>query len=173
MDENRTVEINTQPATLSESDAKDKVGNQSLTRVKSLISDVTPVQAELRYKPFYAFDVTLTKRVFRGDNVVTEGRIIVDALADIARPFTKEAINETTEQVSKDRVISPQVTVDEATVTANSRRMQVEHRERKKVEMDESPKLTYKPVWIVELSNDDVRVVDAVKGTVHGDSLTG
>lgn len=169
----RTVEIATQPAALSESDAIDRVGTQLLTRVKSLVSELEPVQVEFRYKPFYAFDVTLTKRVFRGEDVVTEGRIIVDALTDIARPFTKDAIDETTEQVSEDRVISPQVPEADAVVTANSRRMQVEHREKKEVEMNESPHLVYKPVWLVELSNDDVRVVDAVKGSVHGDTLTG
>lgn len=169
----QSVEIDTQPAALSESDAIERVGGQFLTQVKSFVSEVESVQAQLRYKPFYAFDVTLTKRVFRGEDVVSEGRIIVDALTDIARPFTKEAIDETTKHVQKDRVISPQVSEDDAVVTANSRRMQVEHREKKEVEMDESPRLVYKPVWLVELSNDDVRVVDAVNGSVHGDSFSG
>lgn len=168
-----SVEIVTQPVNLSESDAVERVGDRILARVKSAVRGVKPVDATLRYKPFYAFDVTLTKRVFRGDDVVSEGRIVVDALTDIARPFTKAEIDEVTKTVPEERVLSPKVPEDDATVTANSRRMQVEHREKKSVEMDEAPRLVYKPVWLVEMTNDAVRVVDGVDGSVYSDELVG
>ena len=168
-----TREIETQPLQLAEEDAMEQVGGQLLAKVKSAVTDVEPVHAELRYKPYYAFDITLTKKVFRGDNVVTEGSIIVDAMTDVARPFTQETIDEETETVSADTIIDPRVPEDEADTTANSRRMQVEHREKGEVEMADEPRLVYKPVWLVELSNGKVRVVDAVNGKVFSNMVLG
>lgn len=167
----RSVEIQTQPVRLSEDDACERVGGRPLAKVRSMVSNVESVNAELRYKPFYAFDVTLTKRIFRGEDVVSEGRIVVDAMTDIARPFTKEEIEKATETIYEGRVISPQVSEEDAVTTANSRRMQVEHRERKELDMDETPQLAYKPVWLVELTSGEVWVVDGVDGKVYSDAL--
>jgi len=166
-------EIETQPLHLAEEDAMEQVGGQLLAKVKSAVADVEPVYAELRYKPYYAFDITLTKKVFRGENVVTQGSIVVDAMTDVARPFTKETVEEETVSVSAGEVIDPQVTEDAAETTANSRRMQVQHREKGEVEMADEPRLVYKPVWLVELSNGKVRVVDGVNGKVFSNMVLG
>lgn len=168
-----SVEITTQPVQLSEDRALERVRSRAIDRLKSAVTEVEPVRAVHRYKPFYSYDVTLTKRVFRGEDVVTTGRIVVDAMANVARPFTSDEIDETETIASATQIISPQVSKEEALQTANSRRMQVEHRERGDVELDEDPHLVYKPVWIVELSNDELRVVDAVEGTVFSDLLLG
>lgn len=168
-----SVEIVTQPEQLSEEQAFEQVQNRTVDRLKSAITAVEPIRAVRRYKPFYSYDVTLTKRMFRGDDIVTEGCIVVDAMANIARPFTSERIDETHMTVSPNQILSPQISEEEALQTANSRRMQVEHRERGSVEMNEDPQTVYKPVWIVELSNDELRVVDAVDGTVFSDLLLG
>lgn len=168
-----TIEITAQPANLSESDAIDRVQDRLLAKIKSTITTIDPVRAELRYKPFYAYDVTLTKKVFRGEDDVREGTIIVDGMSDIARPFTSEEIEEEPTNVPEEQVIQPQVSESEATITANSRRMQVEHREGGDLQMVEDPRLAYKPVWLVELSNGQVRVVDAVDGSVFDDMLLG
>ena len=167
----RTVEIQTQPIRFSEDDACERIGGQPLAKAKSIVSNIESIDVELRYKPFYAFDVTLTKRIFRGEDAVSEGRIVVDAMTNIARPFTKEEIEEITETVCEGCVISPQVSEEDAVMTANSRRMQVEHREQKQVDMNETLQLVYKPVWLVELANGEVWVVDGVDGKVYSDAL--
>lgn len=167
------VEIIAQPAQLSEEHALEQVHDRVIARLKSTVNEVGAVRAVLRYKPFYSYDVTLAKRVFRGNNVTTEGCIVVDAMADVARPFTTEEIEEAEITVSDEQVLDPHISKEEALQTANSRRMQVEHRERGNVDIDEEPQLVYKPAWIVELSNGDLRVVDAVEGTVFSDFLLG
>ncbi|MUW13677.1 hypothetical protein GJ633_02640 [Halorubrum sp. CBA1125] len=168
-----TVEIVSQPVNLSESDAMKQVEGRFLDRIKSTVTDVEPVRATRRYKPFYSYDVTLTKRIFRGEDDVREGNLIVDALTDIARPFTADEIEEVSTEVPEDQVLEPEVPEEQARTTANGRRMQVEHREGGNLEILGEPQLVYKPVWIVELSNDEVRVVDAVDGTVFTDMLLG
>lgn len=168
-----TVEVVSQPVNFSETEAREKLTQRPLERLRSVVTTRDIVKGELKYKPFYAFPVELRKRVLMGENIVTEGRIIVDAISDISRPFTKESINEGKTQVTSDRLIEPDVTVKEALVTAKSRRMQVEHRERGKVEMAETPSKVYKPVWLFELTDGEMRVVDATDGTVFSDLLLG
>jgi hypothetical protein len=167
------VEIVAQPVELSEDEASERVAHQPVERLRSLVSSREIVASQLRYKPFYAFPVVLRKRVFMGDDEVTEGRIIVDGLTDISRPFTEETIEEEETEVSPEEVIEPTVDVEDALVTAKSRRMQVEHRERGEIEMDETPTMVYKPVWLFELATGDMRVVDATDGTVFSDLLLG
>mgnify|MGYP006914282453 CR=1 FL=1 len=166
MSSEQTVEITTQPCQLSREDALDQVRNRALAKIKTAVKEIEPTRVVRRYKPFYSYDVMLTKPVFRGEDDVTEGTIVVDAMTDIARPFTSEAVNEKIKQVSTGEIIDPELSPDEALVTANSRRMQVEHRERGSIDIDDDPTLVYKPVWIVEMSNGDVRVVDGVEGDV-------
>lgn len=168
-----TVEVVAQPVALSESDAREQIASNPVERVRSLFSNREAVEGRLKYKPFYAFPVVLRKRVFMGDDIVSEGRIIVDGLTDISRPFTEESIDEEEIAVSSEQLIEPHVDIDEALVTAKSRRMQVEHRERGQMEMEETPTRVYKPVWLFKLANGDVRVVDATDGTVFSDLLLG
>lgn len=168
-----TAEIVTQPVQLSEENALEQVQSRFLAQIKSSMTDIEPVRAVLRYKPFYAYEVTLTKRVFRGDDVVREGYIVVDAMADVARPFTTEEIEETEADVPVEQLLEPQISKKDALSTANSRRMQVEHREGGNMDIIEEPTPVYKPVWLVELTNDEVRVVDGIDGTVFSDMLIG
>lgn len=168
-----TVGVVAQPVALSEDEARERVTQNPVERLRSLVSSREVVDGELRYKPFYAFPVELRKRVFMGDDIVSEGRIIVDGMTDISRPFTEESIDEEEVEVSPDQLIEPTVDVEEALVTAKGRRMQVEHRERGEMEMKETPTTVYKPVWVFELANEDVRVVDATDGTVYSDLLLG
>lgn len=167
------TEIVSQPRALSEQAARDRVSDRPTARLKRFVLDRDPVRAELRYKPYYAFDVVLTKRVFRGDDQVTEGSIIVDALSGVSRPFTTDVIETERATVPTSSVLAPEVDEDEALVEAKSRRMQVEHRERSEIEMDEAPRTVYKPIWLVELSDESVRAVDAVDGRVYGNMLLG
>lgn len=167
------TEIVTQPRALSEQAAQEHVAERATARLKRLVLDRDPVRAELRYKPYFAFDVVLTKRVLRGENKITEGSIIVDALSGVSRPFTTDAIETQRETVEPSSVLAPSVNEEEALVEAKSRRMQVEHRERSQIEMEESPRTVYKPIWLVELSDESVRAVDAVEGRVYSDMLLG
>lgn len=168
-----TVTITAQPVNLSESQARERVAREPAERLRSLLSSREIVDGKLKYKPFYAFPVELHKRVLMGEDIVTEGRIIVDGMTDISRPFTKESTEEEELEVDPDQLIESTIPVEEALVTAKSRRMQVEHRERGELEMEETPKRVYKPVWIFELANGDMRVVDATDGTVFSDLLLG
>ena len=168
-----TVDVVAQPIALSEDEARERMAHTPIERLKSLLSSREVVDGELRYKPFYAFSVELRKRVFRGEDIVSEGRIIVDGMTDISRPFTEESIEDETVEVASDQLIEPTVDVEEALVTAKGRRMQVEHRERGEMEMNETPETVYKPVWVFKLANGDIRVVDAINGTVYNDLLLG
>lgn len=168
-----TVDIVAQPVAFPEAKAREQVTQSLVERARSLLSTRNVVEGKLKYKPFYAFPVELRKRVFMGDDIVNEGRIIVDGLTDVSRPFTEESIEDEEVKVTPEQLIEPEVDADEALVTANSRRMQVEHRERGEMEMEETPSLVYKPVWLFELTTGDVRVVDATDGTVFSDLLLG
>jgi len=168
-----SVEVDAKPVALSEAGAREQVARSPIERVRSMVSTREVVRGELNYKPFYAFPVVLRKRVFIGEDVVREGRIIVDGLTDISRPFTEESIEEEQREVSPEQLIEPKVDAEEALVTAKSRRMQVEHRERGEMDLEEEPSLVYTPVWLFELANGDVRVVDATDGTVFSDLLLG
>lgn len=168
-----TVTIVSQPVELSETEARKQLTRRPIERLRSIVSTRDVVKGKLKYKPFYAFPVELRKRVLMGEDIVTKGRIIVDGMTDISRPFTRESIEEEEIEVMPDRLIEPEVTIEEALVTAKGRRMQVEHRERGEMEMEETPSQVYKPVWLFELANGDVRVVDATDGTVFSDLLLG
>lgn len=167
------TEIVTQPVSVPEQEARKQVTEGITARVKNLVYDKDVLRTERRYKPYFAFDVVMTKRVFRGEDKVTEGSIIVDALSGISRPFTTDAIETEHRTVSAASVLPVEVDESEAVVEANSRRMQVEHRERGRVEMDEDAHMVHKPVWLVELADESVKVVDAVDGRVYGDMLLG
>jgi len=168
-----TKTITCQPVNLSESQAREQVTKEPTERLRSLLSSREIIHGTLKYKPFYAFPVELRKRVMWGEDIVTGGRIIVDGMTDISRPFTEESIEEGEQEVETDRLIDPDVRVDEALVTAKSRKMQVEHRERGQITMEETPEQVYKPVWIFGLDSADMRVVDATDGTVFSDLLLG
>lgn len=165
------TEIVTQPRSVPEQAARKQVTDSLTARVKSLVYDKNVTRIDLRYMPYFAFDIVLMKRVFRGEDKVTEGSIIVDALSGVSRPFTTDAIETERKTVSTASVLSVEVDESDAVVEANSRRMQVQHRERGRVEMDEDPRMVHKPVWLVELVDESVKAVDAVDGQVYGDML--
>lgn len=167
------TEIVTQPQAVPEQAARKQVTDRLTARVKRLVYDKDVVRTDLRFKPYFAFEVVLTKRVFRGEDKVTEGSIIVDALSGITRPFTTDAIETERKTVPSVSVLPVEVDESDAVVEANSRRMQVQHRERGKVEMDEEPRMVHKPIWLVELADGSVKAVDAVDGRVYGDMLLG
>lgn len=167
------IDIVTQPVSVPEKAARKQVSDSITTRVKNLVYDKDVTQTELRYKPYFAFDVVMTKRVFRGEDNVTEGSIIVDALTGISRPFTTDAIETEHKTVPAESILPVEVDESDAVVEANSRRMQVEHRESGRVEMDEDPRKVHKPVWLIELADESVKAVDAVDGRVYGDMLLG
>lgn len=167
------TEIITQPRSVSEQVARKRVMERPTARIKRLVFDQDLVRSELRYKPYYAFNVTLTKRVFRGEDQVTEGSIIVDALSGIARPFTTDAIETNCTTVPTTSVLTPSIEKSDARIEAKSRRMQVEHREHSTVEMEKEPRIVHKPIWLVELTDESVRAVDAVDGRVYGNMLIG
>lgn len=169
----REVEILTQPIAVSEEEARDQVAGRLLARLKRLVSDQEIVQTVIRYKPYYAFDAVLTKRVFAGEDIVHEGLIVVDALTGISRPLLNEQIELVERSVARSTLVSPDCGELEAHREAKSRRMQVEHRERGTIELADEPRLLYKPVWLVELATGDVQVVDATDGMVMGDLVLG
>lgn len=169
----REVDIVAQSATVDEAEARERVTERPLAKLKGIVSDQKITQVELRYKPFYGYDAVLTKRVFAGENIVYEGLIVVDALSGISRPLLEEHIELTELTVEESILLSPELDESEAHIKAKSRRMQVEHRERGKVEMENEPRMVYKPVWLIELVTKDVQVVDATNGRVVGDLVLG
>lgn len=167
------VEITVQPASVSEDEARNRVTGRPVARLKRLVVDREVACTELRYKPYYAYGTVLRKRVFAGEDIVREGVIVVDALSGISRPLLEVDVELSDERVQESALLSPDLDESAAAREARSRRMQVEHRERGEVEMDETPRTVYKPVWLVELTNGDVRVVDATNGQVVGDLVLG
>ena len=167
------VDIVAQSATVDEAEAQERVTGRPLAKLKGIVSDQEVIQVKLRYKPFYGYDAVLTKRVFAGEDIVYEGLIVVDALSGISRPFLEEQIELTEQTVEETTLLSPNLNESEAHLKARSRRMQVEHREGGEVEMEDEPRMIYKPVWLVELANRDVQVVDATNGRVISDLVLG
>lgn len=167
------IEITAQRGVVSEEKARKRVIERPVARLKRLVVDREIVRVLRRYKPFYAFDAVLTKRMFAGEDLVYEGLIVVDALSGLSRPFLKEQVDLIEERAAESALIPPDLDESDAHREARSRRMQVEHREGGEVEMVETSRMVYKPVWLVELTNGDVRVVDATNGRVVGDEVLG
>lgn len=165
------VEITAQEQTIDEETARANVQSKLLNRVKQYATGQDVISTTLKHKPYYKFDTVVTKRVFMGDDIVHEGVIVVDGLTGISRPLLADQLRLTTTPASQESLISPDLDHEEALQEAKSRRMQVEHREKGTVVMDEDAERVYKPVWLVELSNGDVQVVDGTDGRVVGDTI--
>lgn len=167
------VEILAQEVAVTGEKARSLIEGRPLARLRGLVTDREVARTELRYKPYYAFDAVLTRRVFAGEDIVHEGSIVVDALSGISRPLLDEHVDLTETRAPRSSLLSADLDESEALREAKSRRMQVEHRERGEVEMEEAPRTVYKPVWLVELTDGDVQVVDATNGQVVGDLVFG
>lgn len=170
--EEETTEIVTQLRTLSSTDAERQATDRFSQKMRNLVGrdhDVT--QTELRYKPYYQFDATLRKKIFRGEDDVYRGAIVVDSLTGVARPLLKDQVETATEQVPVGKVLEPEIDAKTAHSRANRNRIQVQQRESGKIELGEDAVLVYKPLWLVELDGGDVKVVDATNGQVFGDNL--
>lgn len=173
VDTEQEVEILTRPVSVSKEQARRRVENRLVARVKNLYSDQTVARAVLRYKPYYEFPTALTKQYLFDEDDVRHGAIIVDTMTGITRPILEEDIEVDPERVPESRVLDPELDEAEARVEANGRRMQIEHKEKGDVEMEETPRLVHKPVWLVELANGEVQVVDATDGQVISDVVLG
>lgn len=167
----KTTEIVCQPRSLSAADATNQVTGSLVRKVRNLWSDSDVIRSVLRYKPYYEFDATLRKKIFRADDEVHEGAIVVDGFTGVARPILHEQVETTVERVTTDEVLDPQIDEDSAYNRANRNRIRVQQRESGKIELAEDASLVYKPLWLVELESGDVRVVDATNGQVFGESL--
>lgn len=166
------TEIVTQVRALSSTDAERQTTDQFSQKVRNLVGrDHEVTQTELRYKPYYQFDATLRKKIFRGEDDVYRGAIIVDSLTGVARPLLKDQVETTTEEVPVAKVLEPEIDAKTAHSRANRNRIQVQQRESGKIDLGEDADLVYKPLWLVELNGGDVKVVDATNGQVFGDNL--
>lgn len=164
------LEIITQPVEISSDDAAERVTGRLSQKLWSLGVTRDVQQVQLRYKPYFEFEATLRKKIFRGDDDVYDGAIVVDGLTGVARPILKEQIETVVERVDETNVLDPELDVETAQNRANRNRIKVQQRESGKIELGEEPSIVYKPLWLVDL-NKDVEVVDATNGQVFGDSL--
>lgn len=164
------LEIITQPVEISSNDAAERVTGRLSRKLWSLGVTRDVQQIQLRYKPYFEFEATLRKKIFRGDDDVYDGAIVVDGLTGVARPILKEQIETVVERVDETNVLDPELDVETAQNRANRNRIKVQQRESGKIELGEEPSIVYKPLWLVDL-NKDVEVVDATNGQVFGDSL--
>ena len=165
------VSIESLPLNVGKTAARERVANRLLGRLKGLITDRTVVELTLRYKPYYYFDATLRKTYLTDDDLVYEGAIVVDPMTDISRAVLQEQVDIETREVDAATLLSADADPSEALATAKGRRMQVEQQERGEIEMADTPRTVYKPVWLVELSSGTVEVVDGSTGEVASEVL--
>ena len=168
---NDRQEIETLPLQVPEADARNRVEGRLFGRLKGLVTDRSVVDVTLRYKPYYYFDATLRKTYLTDDDLVYEGAIVVDPMTDISRAMLQEQVEIETREVESSALLPADTDPAAALSSAKGRRMQVEQQERGDVEMAETPRTVYKPVWLVELSSGNVEVVDGTTGEVASEVL--
>lgn len=165
------LEIETLPRQVEETQARKRVENRLFGRLKGLVTDRSVVEISLRYKPYFYFDATLRKTYLTDEDLVYEGAIVVDPMTDISRAVLEEQVDIETREVDETALLPMDADPEEALKTAKGRRMQVEQQERGDVEMAETPRIVYKPVWLVELASGSVEVVDGTTGEVASEVL--
>ncbi|WP_129116330.1 hypothetical protein [Halegenticoccus tardaugens] len=165
-----SFEIVTQPRTISNDEARKRVMSSFSQKLRSLRPSRAVKQTTLRYKPYFEFKATLRKRIFRGDDDIYHGAIVVDGLTGVARPILKEQVETTVERIPENNVLKPDIDEGTARNRANRNRIKVQQRESGRIELCDEPSLVYKPLWLVELGND-VEVVDATNGQVFAGRL--
>jgi mannose-6-phosphate isomerase class I len=167
------VTIRTQPIELSSTEAANRATSRLSTRVKRLYSDVETVQIERRFKPFHEFEAELRKAVPGRENVVYHGLIVVDAKTGIARPLLEEHVNTETRTVNEAELLTAELGEEQARRRAERQKMQTQARESGKIYLNKDGELVYKPLWLVELADGEVTVVDATNGRTYNDMTLG
>lgn len=163
------VEIETQPATVPEGAAAEMASGGLVSRLKSVYSDVDVVRTERRFKPFYRFDAELRKKFLKGDDIVHEGMIVIDASTGVARPILKQYVETTEKCVPESELLDRDLDQEEALKKAQRQRLQSQNRDGGEIELDADADVVYKPVWLVEFADGNVKAVDATNGRVYDD----
>lgn len=169
-DETDTIEITTQPIVVSREEAANRVTDRLSQKIRFLGASKEVVQTQLRYKPYFQFGATLRKKIFRGEDDVYDGAIVVDGLTGVARPILREQVETSPERVDTAVVLDAEIEEQTARNRANRNRIKVQQRESGKIDLGDEPTVVYKPLWLVDLG-DDVEVVDATNGQVFADRL--
>ena len=169
-DEADAIEITTQPIAVPSEEAANRVTDRLSQKIRSLGASREAVRTQLRYKPYFQFDATLRKKIFRGEDDVYDGAIVVDGLTGVARPILREQVETSAERVDPAVVLDLEIEEQTARNRANRNRIKVQQRESGKIELGDEPTMVYKPLWLVDLG-DDVEVVDATNGQVFADRL--
>ena len=169
-DETDAIEITTQPIAVSREEAATRVTDRLSQKIRSLGASKEVEQTQLRYKPYFQFDATLRKKIFRGEDDVYDGAIVVDGLTGVARPILREQVETSVERVDTAVVLDAEIEEQTARNRANRNRIKVQQRESGKIELGDEPTMVYKPLWLIDLG-DDVEVVDATNGQVFADRL--
>ena len=139
------------------------------TRVKHALLEPTVDTLKLVYKPFYSFEVSLRKERLGKETDIKRGAIFVDAVTGIARARPVGYADIQVASVSPSDIIPSDINEGEALESARRFSVQLERREKREVEIDDTADLVYKPVWISRLIEDNVCVVDAANGEVFTD----
>jgi hypothetical protein len=163
------TEIVTQPITVPEEDAVERVSSGIVSRLKRLYSDEEVVRAERRFKPFYRFGAVLRKKFLKGDDIVHEGMIVVDASTGVARPILKQHVETTEKHVPESELIARDLSEDDALSEAQRQKLRTQSRDGGEIELDADADVVYKPVWLVEFADGGVKAVDATNGQVYDD----
>lgn len=171
--ESQFEEIHRGPLSVDRDEAESKVQKKIISKVKRVYSEQQPVRSELRYKPYYLFETHLSKEHFLGEDFETDGAVVVDGVTGVTRPLMDQDIDLTAEEVATGNLLETNVDEGEAITEANSRRMQIAAREKGEVSLDEDYTMIYKPIWLVELSSGEVKVVDGETGRVVSDMVFG
>lgn len=169
-DEAKAIEITTQPIAVSREEAANRVTDRLSQKIRSLGASKEVEQTQLRYKPYFQFDAALRKKIFRGEDDVYDGAIVVDGLTGVARPILREQVETSPERVDTAVVLDAEIEEQTARNRANRNRIKVQQRESGKIDLGDEPTMVYKPLWLVDLG-DDVEVVDATNGQVFADRL--
>jgi len=163
------TEIETQPLNVSEEAAVETASDGLVSRLKRVYSDVEPVRTERRFKPFYRFGAVLRKKFLKGDDIVHEGMIVVDASTGVTRPILDQYVETTTKTVSEDELLDRDLDGGTARRKAQRQKLQTQNRDGGEIELDTDPDVVFKPVWLIEFADGNVKAVDGTNGQTYDD----
>ena len=163
------TEIESQPLNVPEDAAVEMATSGLLSRLKLLATDRTVIESVRRFKPFYRFDAELRKKFLRGDDIVHDGMIVVDASTGIARPILDEYVETTTTRVPEAELLECDINEEEALRKARRQRLETQRRDGGEITLSADADIIYKPVWLVEFADGRVKSVDATDGEVYDD----
>lgn len=161
--------ITRQTKEYSEEEAVKRAVTHPLARLKTALSSPSVEAVELLYKPYYEYPAVLRKTQLLGDSFEDDAVVVVDGMTGITRGYPRSDITTEAASVPESKLLPTEIAAEQAEVQARSKRSHMELREKRQVEIEAyDPEIVYKPLWAIELEDEDLRLIDANTGEAYG-----